>query len=65
VEWDVSFTDEERRRWHEEKRRREERPLSAYRGTPVATCVHCQNDFGLSEGKITAEFAICDICNGD
>jgi hypothetical protein len=27
--------------------------------------VVCQNPFGISEGTITDEVAICDICNGD
>lgn len=37
---------------------------SKARPEPVATCVHCQQPFGFSEGTITKEVAVCDICNG-
>ena len=60
----MTFSDDEKRRWHEEKRNRElER--SRRRPEPVAICVHCQNPFGIGEGTITPEFAICDVCDGD
>jgi len=61
----MAFTDEERRQWHEEKRRAEWRPAVAVRPTPVAVCVSCQNPFGIGEGVITDEAALCDVCNGD
>jgi len=61
----MPFTDEERRQWHEEKRRREHRPQVAYREPPVATCLHCQRPFGINEGVILDEGALCDICDGD
>lgn len=28
-------------------------------------CVHCQNPFGIGEGVITKEVALCDICASD
>ena len=61
----MPFTEEERARWHEEKLRRERRPAATYMSPPAATCIHCHNPFGISEGVITPEVAICDVCNGD
>ena len=60
----VPFTPEEVRQWHEEKRRREAEPPRR-RPEAVAVCVHCHNPFGINEGVITPEVAICDVCNGD
>jgi hypothetical protein len=61
----MPFTDEEFRRWHEEKQRREHRPPIEFRRSPAAVCVHCHQPFGISEGVVTDEVAICDVCNGD
>lgn len=61
----MPFTEEERRAWHEEKRAREWRPEPVHRSPAVAVCVHCQNPFGVNEGIITDEVALCDICSGD
>ena len=61
----MSFTAEEKRRWREEKKMRENRPTAAVRSEPIAVCVHCQNPFGINEGVITPEVALCDVCNGD
>lgn len=61
----MAFTEEEFEAWHRAKRQREFRPPTAPYSPPVATCVHCQRDFGISEGVITDEVAICDVCNGD
>ena len=60
----MPFTEEERRAWHEEKRARERRPDPVYRPRPVAVCINCHNPFGINEGIITDEFALCDICDG-
>lgn len=60
----MSFSEEEVRQWHEEKRKREQEPPRR-RPAPAATCVSCQRAFGFSEGTITEEVAICDICNGE
>lgn len=60
----MSFTEEERLAWHREKREREQETPPC-RPTPIATCVHCQRPFGINEGVITSEVALCDICNGD
>ena len=61
----MSFTDEEKRRWHEEKRAREHRTEHVYRSEPMAICIHCQRPFGIDEGVITEQVVLCDICNGD
>jgi hypothetical protein len=61
----MPFTDEERQQWHEDKKRREQKPDPAFRSAPVAICIHCQQPFGINEGVITDEVALCDICNGD
>jgi hypothetical protein len=61
----MAFTQEEFEAWYEAKHRRESRPVPEYRSPPLAECVSCQRAFGISEGTITNEVAICDICNGD
>ncbi|MBR0550886.1 hypothetical protein [Stakelama marina] len=61
----MAFTDEEKRRWHDEKLSRERRPEPGYRSEPIAICIHCQNPFGINEGVISGEVALCDLCNGD
>lgn len=60
----MSFTEEEKRLWHEEKRHREQHPPRA-QPEPIAVCVHCQRPFGINEGVVTEDAALCDICNGD
>ena len=61
----MPFTEEERRLWREEKRRREERTPSRFQPEAIAVCVCCQNPFGINDGIVTEEVAICDVCNGD
>lgn len=61
----MSFTEEERRAWHAEKRARERRQDPVNRSEPVAVCIHCQNPFGINEGIVTDEIALCDVCDGD
>ncbi len=60
----LPFSDEERARWHEEKRARET-PPPLPRPDPVAVCVSCQLPFGINEGVVTEEAAMCDVCNGE
>ncbi|HYI41060.1 MAG TPA: hypothetical protein VE053_12155 [Allosphingosinicella sp.] len=60
----MPFTDDERRRWHEEKRARAPEP-ARWAPQAAAICVSCQNPFGYSEGVITEEATLCDICLGD
>ena len=61
----MPFTEEEKRRWHQEKKRREDREEPAIHSAHVAICLHCQQPFGISDGVITEEGALCDVCNGD
>ena len=61
----MPFTEDEKRRWHEAKRARERRPKGVYPSEPNAICIHCNNPFGISEGVVTDEVALCDVCNGD
>lgn len=61
----MSFTPEEISKWHQDKRRRDAKPDLVFKSTPVAICIHCKNPFGISEGVITDEVALCDVCNGD
>jgi hypothetical protein len=60
----MSFTDEEKERWHSEKRQRE-----GIREAPsfpkVATCILCHRAFGADQGDVHGEFPICDACDGD
>jgi hypothetical protein len=60
----MTFSKEEFETWHCAKLQREFRPTPIYQAPPVATCVHCQRPFGISEGTITDDVAICDICEG-
>ncbi len=61
----MTFTDRERREWHEAKRRREARGEHFHHPAPVATCIHCGRGFPWSQGVVTDEVALCDICSGD
>lgn len=61
----MPFTEEEKQAWHAEKRAREQRHEPVYRSEPAAVCINCQNPFGVNEGIITDEVALCDICAGD
>jgi hypothetical protein len=61
----MPFTDEEFQQWHDEKQRREYRPQPDFRAPPVAVCINCHQPFGITEGVVTDEVAICDTCNGD
>lgn len=29
-----------------------------------AICLHCNNPFHLSDGVVTTDAALCDVCNG-
>lgn len=33
-------------------------------GANYATCLHCYNPFRVSNGVVTPDAAICDVCNG-
>ncbi len=59
------FTDAERQAWLGAKRAREGRNQGFAPVHPAAVCVHCQRPFGIAEGIITDEVALCDVCAGD
>ena len=61
----MAFTEEEFEAWHRAKLQREFKPTPTDQSAPVATCVSCQQPFGYSEGTITEDVAICNICDGD
>lgn len=61
----MAFTKEEFEAWHRAKLQQEFKPTPNLRTPPVATCVSCHLPFGMTEGTITDEVAICDVCNGD
>ena len=61
----MAFTEDEKRAWLEEKRKREQKAPVRFKAEAAAECVTCGNRFGYGEGTITAEVAICDVCNGD
>lgn len=58
----MSFTDAEREQWHADRRagRSEvDGPVDA----PV--CGHCGNAFSATDGTVTDDFSICEVCNSD
>lgn len=64
----MPFTEKERAQYLAEKKKREaahHNDDTRHRAEPVAVCVHCQNGFGVGEGVIERDVAICDVCNGD
>jgi hypothetical protein len=61
----MSFTKEEFEAWHRAKQKREWRDPPTYKPEPVAVCIHCHQPFGLTEGMIYEDFAICDVCDDD
>lgn len=65
----MAFTSEEKRKWHEERQqqadRLEQQRRAAWKPSPIAICINCQNPFGINEGVITDDVAMCDLCLGD
>ena len=61
----MAFSKEDFDAWHCAKREREFKPTRALEKAAAATCIHCHRPFGWTEGTITDEIAICDVCNGD
>ncbi len=65
--WVMPFTDKERAQYLAEKRKREggvHRDAMQSRPPRVHVCVHCQNLFGVDEGSVSGEIAVCDACLG-
>ncbi len=46
-----------------QKRRRREAPEPS-KDVDDETCLHCGNPFRVSDGVVTPDAAICDVCNG-
>lgn len=61
----MPFTKDEMEAWHRAKREREWKPTPVYRSPPIATCIHCHQPFGINDGTVTDEFALCDRCGDD
>jgi transcription elongation factor Elf1 len=68
----MSFTPKERQQWLEDKRKREheeDRKRAAVSASAKAahqmmfTCLHCNNQFSVSEGVSSQGVFICDTCN--
>ncbi len=54
------MSNENTRKWAQEQQKREKESHAEY-----ATCLHCGNQFYVSEGVVTSEAALCDVCNGN
>lgn len=67
----MSFTEAERKKWLQEKRAREhgfssealEQSQASRDMGEYMVCLHCNNPFHRSEGTVTPDAAICDVCN--
>lgn len=60
----MAFTEAEKRQWHAD-REAGRSDDQVEQGVSSAICGHCGNPFRLSDGVVTSEFALCDVCNGD
>lgn len=66
----MPFTDAEKQNWLRERREAADKIEAdrvrafeeARRANAVATCIHCGNPFGLTEGIITDDVEMCYIC---
>jgi hypothetical protein len=51
-----------RRKAVQERRRREAQERSA--DVECEICLHCGNPFRATDGVVTPDAALCDVCNG-
>lgn len=58
----MGFTDTERAKWHADPRAGRH---DVHEGVESPVCGHCGNPFRASDGVVTDDFSICDVCNGD
>lgn len=63
----MPFTEDGKRKWHDDKRRRENASNDSHlhHAQPAAVCLHCSNPFGINDGVVTDDAAICNVCLGD
>lgn len=59
----MPFTEKERREWHEARKNGESTDDYDHRSDSMYECLHCGNPFPPGRGIVTADAAICDICN--
>jgi hypothetical protein len=50
------------RKWAQEKRRLEQE-ASSRSGSNYQTCLHCGHRFPGSEGVVTSDAALCEVCS--
>jgi hypothetical protein len=63
----MPFSEKERAQYLAEKRKRESgvhRDAMQTRPQRAHVCVHCQKSFGVGEGSVSGETAVCDTCLG-
>lgn len=60
----MPFTEAEKRKWHADRQAGKGADDEDI-GPASATCGHCGNQFSSWDGVSTADFALCDVCNGD
>ncbi len=66
----MTFTPDEIEKWHNDRRAASDKIEAdrlhahqrARRASATATCVHCGNPFGISEGHISDDLEICYVC---
>ena len=61
----MPFTEAEKRQWHADRQAGKPGDPSSFVEVGSETCGHCGNPFTFGHGVSTAEFALCDVCNGD
>lgn len=47
----------------DEDEREYDRQQGNHADLSYAVCLHCNNPFRVSEGVVTSDAAICDVCN--
>ena len=55
------MSNENTKKWAQEQLSREKGEQRS--GSGYATCLHCGNSFRVTDGVVTPDAAICDVCN--
>lgn len=58
----MEFTEAEKQQWHADRRAG---TSADDEDTSSENCGHCGNPFSAGAGVVTADFSLCDVCNGD